>query len=124
MENEVRKDKLIQLLQAIEGNPEIKLWNGMVGDWMDINKLQEGYLYKESLAHYLESCRIETCVDNNDWSYQQSPEEISRLTKYHKTFQWNTYDMTDQYLAGQKCQIKKKVFYITPKPRNTSEGKL
>ena len=33
----MRKNKLIELLNNIEGNPEIYLWNGFAGDWMDIN---------------------------------------------------------------------------------------
>jgi len=113
----MRKDKLIQLLQAIEGNPDIKLWNGSVGDWMDIDRLQEGYLYKETLAHYLESCRIESCMDNKDWEYQQSPEEISKLTKYYKTFQWNKSEFIEHHPEAQKYNMKKRVIYIAPKPR-------
>jgi hypothetical protein len=113
----MRKNKLIQLLQDIEGNPEIKLWNGMVDDWMDIDKLLEIYLYKENLAQYLENCRIESCVYNKDWEYQHSPEKISELTQYHKTFQWNVSEFIDNHPEAQKHHIKKKVIFLAPKPR-------
>lgn len=43
----MKKNKLIELLQAIDGNPEVKLWNGMVGDWMDVS-LVESELVRES----------------------------------------------------------------------------
>ena len=113
----MRKNKLIQLLQAIKGNPDIKLWNGSVGDWMDIDRLQEGYLYKNTLAHYLESCRIESCIDIKDWEYQQSPEEISKLTQYHKTLQWNHSEFIECHPDAQKHYTKKKVIFLAPKPR-------
>ena len=31
----MKKNKLIEMLQAIPGNPEIKLYNGFVEDWQD-----------------------------------------------------------------------------------------
>jgi hypothetical protein len=34
----MRKNDLIKLLQEIDGNPEVSLWNGFVGDWMPISK--------------------------------------------------------------------------------------
>ena len=34
----MKKDKLIALLNEIEGNPEIYLWNGYVEDFVDIEK--------------------------------------------------------------------------------------
>lgn len=43
----MKKNKLIEALQKIKGNPEVKLWNGMVEDWMDIS-LVESELVKES----------------------------------------------------------------------------
>lgn len=42
----MKKNQLIKMLQNIKGNPEIKLWNGMVGDWMNF-ELTEGVLVKE-----------------------------------------------------------------------------
>lgn len=34
----MRKNDLIKMLNEIEGNPEIVLWNNQVGDWMHIEK--------------------------------------------------------------------------------------
>lgn len=32
----MKKDKLIELLSQIKGNPDIYLWNGFVGDYVDV----------------------------------------------------------------------------------------
>jgi hypothetical protein len=34
----MKKDKLIQMLSEIKGNPEIYLWNDFAEDWEDIDK--------------------------------------------------------------------------------------
>ena len=33
----MRKADLIKMLEAIPGNPDVVIWNGFVGDWMDIS---------------------------------------------------------------------------------------
>ena len=60
----MKKNDLIKLLNTIEGNPDVALWNGFVGDYQDISKeLVKGDLVKMSLDWYLEMCRIERCID-------------------------------------------------------------
>ena len=34
----MKKNDLIKLLNTIEGNPDVVLWNGFVGDYQDISK--------------------------------------------------------------------------------------
>jgi hypothetical protein len=86
----MKKSKLIEMLNAIPGNPDIKLWNGMVGDWMEIDpKLIEQVLVKQTLEHWLEMCRYQDRRDKKDPDYQMPPEEIAELTKrYSKLHQW------------------------------------
>ena len=56
----MKKNKLIELLQAVEGNPEILLWNGYVGDYMDIDKeLAERSLVKMTFLRYIETIWME-----------------------------------------------------------------
>lgn len=43
----MKKNKLIQILQNMKGNPDIKVWNGYAGDWQDFD-LVEQELVKES----------------------------------------------------------------------------
>lgn len=69
------------------GNPDIKLWNGMVGDWMEIDpNLIPQVLVKQTLEHWLEMCRCEECIQRLDWEYQLPKEEIERLTKNYSRF--------------------------------------
>lgn len=35
----MRKNQLIELLQQLKGNPEIVVWNGLVGDIMPIAEI-------------------------------------------------------------------------------------
>ena len=44
----MKKNDLIELLNGIKGNPDIVLWNGMVGDYMHIKGLEEGDLLNAS----------------------------------------------------------------------------
>lgn len=87
----MKKSKLIEMLNRLEGDPEIKLWNGMVGDWMDIApKLVPSDLVKQTRAHWLEMCRLQECRDRQDWDYQLPDEEVAQLKKdYNKVNTWD-----------------------------------
>lgn len=62
----MKKNKLIELLQKIDGNPEIYLWNGFVADWMDISPdFIESELVKECFDFKLNCLKLEWCGDNN-----------------------------------------------------------
>jgi len=37
----MKKNQLIEQLQKIKGNPEIKMWNGYVDDWMNIQLCEQ-----------------------------------------------------------------------------------
>jgi hypothetical protein len=115
----MKKSKLIEMLNALPGNPDIKLWNGMVGDWMEIDPvLVHQDLVKQSLEHWLEMCRLEDCREHKDWDYQMPAEEVARLTKsYNRVHQWemNPYVTLDQI---KKKQYKMKpILLMQPKPR-------
>ncbi len=70
----MKKSKLIELLQKIEGNPEIYLWNGFVDDWMDISPdFIESELVKECVQFKLDCLKLEWCRDNNTFDI---PDEV------------------------------------------------
>ena len=108
----MKKSKLIELLQNIKGNPDIMLWNGIVGDVVDLTpNLVEVGLVKETLEHYLEMCRIEGCIDRKDWSYQMPHDEVERLKKNYKTFKYEE----NQYVYKEdidKGNYKQKIVYV------------
>ena len=60
----MKKDKLIELLQSIKGNPEIVIWNGFVCDYQPIsNKITEMFLYKETKQSQLKMINYERLRD-------------------------------------------------------------
>jgi len=112
------KNKLIALLQNIKGNPEIVLWNGMVGDWMGIDKLTPGELTKQTEEYWIKSVEFEHKRDMNDWNAKLSEQEVAQLKKQYKGHDWNTPDYVTQEDIDQKRYKTKRVVYIEPKKRN------
>jgi hypothetical protein len=103
----MKKSKLIALLNALPGDPEIKSWNGMVGDWVDINPIiVSTTLVKPTLEHWLEMCRIEECIDRKDWTYQLPADEITELTrKYPMLHKWEI----NPYVTIADIQAKRRL---------------
>jgi hypothetical protein len=109
----MKKSKLIEMLTAIKGNPEVKLWNGFVSDWVDVDaKLVPVTLVRMTQAYWLESCRIQDCIERKDWAYQMPAEEVARLKKRYTTVcKWedNQYvtqeDIDKKRYAARKVQI-------------------
>ena len=117
----MKKSKLIELLTAIEGNPDIMLWNGLVGDWMGIGDLCESELVKMTLPFYLEMCRLETCRDLKDWEYKLPPEEVAELTARYKKFEYecNQYVKLEDIEQGR--YKTKRIVYIDAKRRGKTD---
>lgn len=105
----MKKSKLIALLNAIEGDPEIKLWNGLVQDWVDIDaKVMPMDLVRMTEAYFLETCRMEECIDRRDWDYQFPQDEVAELKKsYKKNCKWedNRY-VTQEDLDKKRYSVR------------------
>jgi hypothetical protein len=113
----MRKNDLIKLLQETKGNPEIVLWNGIVGDYMQIdNKLVEGELSKmtfEGLLHYYS---LERKRDENDWNYELTEEEKQGLLKNYKdNYKWEINQFVNKEDIKRKTHKSKRVLYINAK---------
>jgi hypothetical protein len=113
----MRKNDLIKLLQETKGNPEIVLWNGLVGDYMQIdNKLVEGELSKmtfEGLLHYYS---LERKRDKNDWNYELTEEEKQGLLKNYKdNYKWEINQFVNREDIKRKTHKSKRVLYINAK---------
>ena len=112
----MRKNDLIKLLQTLEGNPEIVLWNGLVGDYQTISsKLLEGELYKQTIEGYFESYRKERCVKENNAKYTLTNKEVDYLTTTYKTFGYEQKTLVTAEDIKEKRYRKKRVVYIQPK---------
>ena len=79
----MRKNQLIEYLQSIPGNPEVLLWNAFVQDWHSIKPCVTK-LTKLTKDYFMESCRLERCIDMQDFTYQ--------LTEYEKKEAEQSYD--------------------------------
>ena len=113
----MKKDKLIELLQQIKGNPEIVIWNGFVGDYQLINnKITETFLYKETKHYQLEMINNERLRDNlepitiNDFK-DESDYELRNI------FQEIHY-LRSRNKKIKDCYNKKRVVILETKTRN------
>ena len=116
----MKKNDLIKLLQGIEGNPDLLLWNGTVGDWQDIeNNLTSGTLVKETLNHYLEACLKHYRHNTQDPVYKLSDEKVRELTKRYKNVcKWeNDPWVAQEDINSRRYSLKKDVLYLEPKSR-------
>lgn len=118
----MKKDKLIKLLEALPGNPDIVLWNGMVGDWMDVAPaLVEASLVKMSFEAYVRHVEFEHKRDRNDFDFKLSPEQIEELKKsYRKHYQWECNEFVTAKDVKNGTYTKKRVWYINAKRRGVS----
>ena len=118
----MKKSKLVAMLNKLEGDPEIVLWNGMVGDWMDISpKLVKGSLVRETLRHYLDMARIRKCASVSKWDETLSENEVSDFKRSHRE---GTHWMENPHVTEDAIKrgdyLEKVVFYIDAKPRGVS----
>ena len=118
----MKKSDLIALLNTVPGNPEIKLWNGYVGDWMDIAKeVVPQDLIKMTKEYWLETCRWEDCRQLGDYTYQMPAAEVARLSaSYNESNPWelNRY-VTTEAISKQRYKVKK-VYILSAKTRGVS----
>lgn len=117
----MKKSKLIALLNSIEGDPDMVLWNGIVGDWMNVGSIVKGELVKQTLEHYLEMCRLQDCQERKDWDYQMPAEEIDRLKKFYKTFDYETNPYVSEEDIKLKRYKKKTIYFIDAKKRGLTD---
>lgn len=117
----MRKNDLIKLLQDIKGNPEVLLWNGMVGDFMHIDKPVEGDLVKMQKKYYLESLANEERIDRKDWSYNPSAQDIKKWEGYYrKNETWQHHPWVCQEDIDAKRYKSKRVLYLQAKLRGVT----
>jgi hypothetical protein len=89
----MRKNDLIKLLQEIDGNPEVSLWNGFVGDWMPISKeIEVIELVKESKEF------VRTAIDHEAARDGATPMSDEEFEKWFKKSSYNEWDMPNQFV--------------------------
>lgn len=115
------KNKLIEMLNNIKGNPEIVVWNGLVEDYMPVEGLQEGILVKEQEEFLYNTLVGERCryLKTFDLSQEEldrckvSAEDIYKRQRYERANPFvSEEDFSRWYGRPSKA---KKVVYVVPK---------
>ena len=121
----MKKNKLIELLQKIDGNPDIYLWNGFVSDWMDINPdFIESELVKESVGWKFECLKMEWCRDNN--TFDVPSEVLSSLNELAiKLASKEKWDFPNRYVEESEFKkwygkSKKRIILIDSKRKGAT----
>jgi hypothetical protein len=117
----MKKNQLIEQLQKIKGNPEIKMWNGLVEDWMNI-EIVECELVKRCAEHIRWRVEMDWKERNKTWEIPADVQtHLDQIIKEQiKTEEW---EFPNRYLdeKGEKewyGKNRKKVVMIESKPRN------
>lgn len=95
----MKKSKLIELLSQIEGDPEIKMWNGFVGDWADIDpKFVEQELFKESFEHKYKCLVLEWQRDNQTFDVPPIGVDNELREIAQRQFKAQQWELPNSYL--------------------------
>ena len=114
----MKKHDLIDLLLKIDGNPEIVLWNGFVGDYQHISSdMQEDYLTKLSFESYLIGVEANKSRDTGVWPITLSEEEIAEARRRYKSqpYEYNEFIDSEDIKSGR--YKKKRVIFLQANPR-------
>ncbi len=120
----MKKNQLIEQLQKIKGNPEIKMWNGYVEDWMNIQLCEQEFV-KESEDFIRWSIEMDWKERNQKWEIPEEAQiRIEEVIKERlKDRQW---ELPNQYLQTKEDaelwygKNKKKFVLINGKTRGKS----
>lgn len=119
----MKKDKLIEMLSKIEGNPDILLWNGYVGDYQDIStKVTETSLVKMTFESYLKLVEYEERRERNDFTYALTEEQKTNTKKcYNENTEWEFNQWVKQEHIEKKMYKEKTVYLMQPKLRGKND---
>jgi hypothetical protein len=113
----VKKDKLIALLQQIDGNPDIYLWNGFVDDWVDIEpSLVKTEFVKHSKSHVAGLIRFQYMQQVGTFELTEQQEvEVSKIVENSYNKHYKAWDLPNRYVSDEQFKQwydKKKVVYL------------
>ena len=97
----MRKNELIELLQNIKGNPEVKLWNPYVEDYNPILDVKTDTLYKESVGFIFDWLKAEIYQKERRWELTTNEIEQlkSRAQEIHKN---REYGLPNEYATEEE----------------------
>jgi len=117
----VKLNKLIEELQKIKGNPDILLWNGLVGDAVQLDKeIQIDYQYRYSPEYFISSMKMDWCEANGKDFDKIIPEETLKKFKEEAKIlsRKHGYDFPNPFFDEKDYERyfdkKKKVIILQP----------
>lgn len=117
----MKKSQLIEMLNAIEGNPEIKIWNGYVEDFMDLDPTPVPVrLVKMTEEHLLEMVRLEQCMDTgaDRATFKLSDADIADTKRCYKQYHdWELNQFVTDEDIKSKAYKARKIIMLNPKAR-------
>ena len=109
----MRKNDLISILQEIEGNPEVVLWNGFVEDYMHLDRPVQGTLYKMKRDVYEKFLTVERAERG------RSAIITEQDRKKYSEIPYEYFECNPEFEGAKERMYKKKnVIWITTKNRN------
>jgi FMN phosphatase YigB (HAD superfamily) len=117
----MKKNQLIEQLQKIKGNPEIKMWNGLVDDFMDFDFV-ENILVKEREEHIRFGVEMQWKERNKTWEIPPDiQKELDAAVKNRlKNDEWempNEFVQTQEELDEWYGKNVKRIIFINAKNR-------
>lgn len=119
----MKKNDLIKLLQEIEGNPDVVVWNGFVGDYQHIDTdLVQCELVKETVEFQEKNLLQEWCLDNETLSIPLNVRnKLSDLAK--KLYKKNDWDLPNSCVKDEDFKKwygdkRKSIIILNTKGRN------
>ena len=117
----MKKNDLIEMLSKIDGNPEIKIWNGYVEDFMDLDPTPVPVrLVKMTEDYLLEMVRLEQCMDAgaDRATFKLSDDEIADTKRCHKQYHdWEYNQFVTNEDIKRKAYKARTVIMLNPKAR-------
>ena len=92
------KSELIKMLETIDGDPEIMIWNNDEHCFSPVKNALPTTAYKVTKEWFFETARLRDCRDANDWSLQLTEEDIGYLEEEYLNEDWIFTDFDVHYL--------------------------
>ena len=116
----MKKDKLIEILQGMEGNPEVVLWNGFVNDYNHIGTITEDCMRKES-DETLRTIYGMTCQEESRPFVETEYKTWRKKRRGRESWEFpNEAIAFEQVIVSKWYGPKKKVILISMKRRDKS----
>jgi hypothetical protein len=116
----MKKSKLISLLEQIEGDPDIMLWDDHMNDCQDVNPtIEEHQLVRISFEAYVRFIESERKVSQNNPEYKLPDTEITKVKKlFTDQHAWEINPWVTEEDIKNKIYTTKKVYIVKPKHKD------